>query len=131
MPSLIQEIQRLTQSTVEGLRSLPNEVSEDPAGAVLNLVMDFHRDVSAHVEGIPDSDGLIQQFRDASTRFRNSIRGSAPCFRPYKSKYDKDTKYTMPNVDFIVEEDGDTLKQGEPAPNWDLYEEDIGNMSKK
>ncbi|CEL56749.1 hypothetical protein RSOLAG1IB_08051 [Rhizoctonia solani AG-1 IB] len=130
MPSLIQEIQRLTQSTVEGLRSLPNEVSEDPAGAVLNLVMDFHRDVSAHVEGIPDSDGLIQQFRDASTRFRNSIRGSAPCFRPYKSKYDKDTKYTMPNVDFIVEEDGDALKQGEPAPNWDLYEEDIGNMSK-
>ncbi|KAF8733469.1 hypothetical protein RHS02_07334, partial [Rhizoctonia solani] len=129
MPSLIQEIQRLTQSTVEGLRLLPNEVSEDPAGAVLNLVMDFHRDVSTHVEGIPDSDGLIQQVREASTKFRNSIRASAPCFRPYKTKYDKDSKYAMPKVDFIIEEDGDFVTQGEPAPNWDLYEEDVGTMS--
>ncbi|QRW24504.1 extracellular metalloproteinase MEP [Rhizoctonia solani] len=118
MPSLIQEIQRLTQSTVEGLRLLPNEVSEDPAGAVLNLVMDFHRDVSTHVEGIPDSDGLIQQVREASTKFRNSIRASAPCFRPYKTKYDKDSKYAMPKVDFIIEEDGDFVTQ-----------EDVGTMS--
>ncbi|KAF8756245.1 Fungalysin metallopeptidase (M36) [Rhizoctonia solani] len=112
-----------------GLRLLPNEVSEDPAGAVLNLVMDFHRDVSTHVEGIPDSDGLIQQVREASTKFRNSIRASAPCFRPYKTKYDKDSKYAMPKVDFIIEEDGDFVTQGEPAPNWDLYEEDVGTMS--
>ncbi|KAJ1301437.1 hypothetical protein OPQ81_008695 [Rhizoctonia solani] len=130
MPSLIQEIQRLTQSTVEGLRALPAEVSEDPAGTVLNLVMDFHREVSTHVEGIPDSGGLVQQFREASTKFRNSIRGSAPCFRPYKKKYDKDQKYSMPRVDFIVEEDGDALTQYEPAPNWDLYEEDVNTMAR-
>ncbi|CAE6452553.1 unnamed protein product [Rhizoctonia solani] len=129
MPSLIQEIQRLTQSTVEGLRALPGEVSEDPAGAVLNLVMDFHREVDRHVEGIPDSGGLIQQFREASTRFRNSVRGSAPCFRPYKSKYDKESKYTMPKVDFVIEEDGDSSTPPDPAPNWDLYEEDISRMS--
>ncbi|KAG8683246.1 hypothetical protein FRC11_013789, partial [Ceratobasidium sp. 423] len=129
MPSLIQEIQRLTQTTVEGLRSLPDEVSEDPAGAVLNLVMDFHREVDTHVEGIPDSDGLIQRFREASTRFRNSIRASAPCFRPYKRECDKDNKYTMPKVDFIVEEDGEALTLPDPAPNWDLYEEDVSMMS--
>ncbi|CAE6433884.1 unnamed protein product [Rhizoctonia solani] len=129
MPSLIQEIQRLTQTTVEGLRALPAEVSEDPAGAVLNLVMDFHREVSIHVEGIPDGDGLIQKFREANTRFRNSIRGSAPSFRPYKSKYDKDSKYAMPKVDFLADEDEDTSIQTDPLPNWDMYEEDIGKLS--
>ncbi|KAH7334548.1 P-loop containing nucleoside triphosphate hydrolase protein [Rhizoctonia solani] len=117
MPSLIQEIQRLTQTTVEGLRSLPAEVSEDPAGAVLNLVMDFHRDVNTHVEGIPDADGLIQKFREANTRFRKSIRSSAPSFRPYKSKYDKDSKYAMPKVDFLADEDEDTSIQSDPLPD--------------
>lgn len=131
MPSLINEVQRLTQTTMESLRALPAEVSDDPAATVLNHVMDFHRDVSVHVDGIPDSDGLIQQLRDANTKFRNSIRASAPSFRPFKREDDKDSKFTMPAIPFLTEEDGDTPAQPEPVTDWDLYEDDVSKMSKQ
>lgn len=129
MPSLINEMQRLMQSTLDDLRALPAEVSDDPAAAVLSLVMDFHRDVNIHVEGVPDSDGLIQQIRAANDRFRRAIRASAPNFRPYKRDKDKDRKHTMPDMTFLAEED-DALPT-EPQPLPDLYEDDVSQMSKQ
>lgn len=131
MPSLINEVHRLTQTTIENLRALPPEISDDPAATVLNLVMDFHRDVSTHVEGIPDGNGLIQQFRIVNTKFRDSIRGSAPSFRPYKSKYEKDKKCIMPEIRFLSEEDEGAPSQSQPYPKWILYEEDVSRMSQE
>jgi hypothetical protein len=131
MPSLINEIQRLTHTTIEGLRALPAEVSDDPAASVLNLVMDFHRDVSVHVEGVPDSAGLIQQFRTANDKFRRSIRASTPRFRPYKRELDDEKAYTMPDVGFLAEEDESGPEGPGPRPNWDLYEEDVSKMSRE
>jgi hypothetical protein len=44
-------------------------------------------DVSRHVEGVPDEDGLLQAIRPAQERFRRGIRGTAPKFRPFERKY--------------------------------------------
>jgi hypothetical protein len=131
MPSLIDEVHRLTQSTIESLRELPPEISDDPTAATLSLVMDFHRNVSMHVGGVSDGDGLIQQVRVVNAKFRNSIRASAPNFRPYQREFDKEKEYIMPDILFLAEEDGTASLESEPCPGWALYEEDISKMSQE
>ncbi|KAG8776904.1 hypothetical protein FRC12_000633 [Ceratobasidium sp. 428] len=131
MPSLLDEIHRLNQFTIENLRALPAEVSDDPAGAVLNLVMDFHRDVVTHVEGIPDGDGLIQQIRQAQDKFRQAIRRSAPDFRPFKRPTNDEEKANapkMPEVVFLKEEGSFEI---EDISNRTLFEDDVSKMSKE
>jgi hypothetical protein len=91
--------------------------------------MDFHRDVSAQVEGIPDGDGLIQQLRTAQDKFRKAIKASTPGFRPYKRK-DEDDKYIMPAISFLDAEDSGMSEVGSTS-DWNLYEEDISKLSKE
>ncbi|KAG9123954.1 hypothetical protein FRC07_013378 [Ceratobasidium sp. 392] len=129
MPSLLEEIYRLTQGTSVSLRALPAEISEDPAGAVLSLVMDFHREVATHVEGIPEGDGLIQQIRKAQDKFRQAIRRSAPDFRPFKRPANDEEKAkipTMPDVVFLNEEE---TAGTEDISDRTLFEGDIRKMS--
>ncbi|KAG8714550.1 hypothetical protein FRC08_011771 [Ceratobasidium sp. 394] len=129
MPSLLNEIHRLHQGTMESLRALPDEVSDDPAAEVLNLVMKFHRQVEMHVEGIPDGDGLIQQIRTVQDKFRQAIRHSAPDFRPFKrpsndEEKEKDPK--MPDAAFLNEEESAEV---EDISDRTLFEDDVSKLS--
>jgi hypothetical protein len=125
---LREKIQQLSDETSKGLQSLPQEISGDPSATVLNLVMDFHRDVNAHVEGIPEDDGLIQQLRAAQDRFRKTIKASTPEFRPYK-RQDEDGKTPMPVISFLDAEDSE-MSAAESTSEWSLYEEDVSKLSK-
>ncbi|KAG9082166.1 hypothetical protein FS749_007065, partial [Ceratobasidium sp. UAMH 11750] len=129
MPSLLNEIHRLHQGTMESLRALPDEISDDPAAEVLNLVMKFHRQVEMHVEGIPDGDGLIQQIRTVQDKFRQAIRHSAPDFRPFKrpsndEEKEKDPK--MPDAAFLNEEESAEV---EDISDRTLFEDDVSKLS--
>ncbi|KAG9102798.1 hypothetical protein FRC06_001100 [Ceratobasidium sp. 370] len=131
MPSLLNEIHRLNQSTLESLRALPAEVSDDPAAAVLNLVTDFHRKVETHVEGIPNSDGLIQQIHEAQGKFRQAVRRSAPDFRPFKRPLNDEEKENvpkMPGVAFLSEEEASGVEE---ISDRTLFEDDIRKLSKQ
>ena len=78
-------------------------------------------DVSRHVEGVPDEDGLLQAIRPAQERFRRGIRGTAPRFRPFERRY-KGERRLAPAVFLSYEEgeggaeeedgDGDDGEQG-------------------
>jgi hypothetical protein len=121
----------MSQSTIESLRALPAEVSDDPAGTVLNLIMDFHRDVSVHVEGVPDGDGLIQQLRRVQDKFRKAIRSSAPDFRPYKrptNDEEKEQAPKMPEVSFLAEEGA---LESDTQFDRVLHEDDISKLSRE
>ncbi|KAG8736179.1 hypothetical protein FRC10_009636 [Ceratobasidium sp. 414] len=131
MPSLLSEIHRLNQSTIESLRALPDEISDDPAGAVLNLVMDFHREVSTHVEGIPDGDGLIQQIRTAQDKFRRSIRSSAPDFRPFKRPSNDGGKGNVPNMPVFAFLNEEEPTEAEEISDRTLFEDDVSKLSKQ
>lgn len=130
MPSLLNEIQKLSQSTQESLRALPAEISEDPAGAVLNLVMDFHREVARHVGGIPDGEGLIQKIRNAQQKFRQAIRRSAPDFRPFKRPTTSDEEKEaskMRGIAFLSEE---TIEVGQISTTT-MFEDDVAKLSQQ
>ena len=64
----------------------------------------FTNDISKHVEGIPDEDGLLQSVRPAQKRFRFEIRKTPPNFRPYERKYAG--RRHMSKVKFLTNEEG-------------------------
>jgi hypothetical protein len=106
-------------------------VPDDPVAAVLSLVMDFHRNVSTHVEGIPDGDGLIQQLRTAQDKFRKAIRSSAPDFRPYKrpaNDEEKEQAPKMPDISFLAEEGA---VESDASSDRVLHEDDISKLSQE
>ncbi|QRV97583.1 dynamin central region protein [Ceratobasidium sp. AG-Ba] len=131
MPSLLDEIQRLSHETQENLRALPAEVSDDPAGVILNLITDFHREVATHVEGVPDGDGLVQQIRAVQDKFRQAVRRSAPDFRPFKrptTDKEKEKALKMPGIAFLDEDEVFPVDQ---FSDHTLFEEDISKLSKE
>lgn len=128
LPAILSEIQRLNQETTVELRALPAEISDDPAGTVLNIIMDFHRDVSTHVEGVPEGDGLIQKLHVVYEKFRKAIRSSAPDFRPYKRPPGGEVTSAMPEIAFLTEEEA---AESDDNPGRILHEDDISKMSKE
>jgi len=87
------------------MRELPKPPSSDAFGEVLHLVGDFARDLSRHLEGTPEEDGLMQRIRQAQLRFRTAIRATAPRFRPYEKKF-LDAR-TLPSADFLSDEENE------------------------
>lgn len=65
----------------------------------------FTVDVSRHVEGVPDEDGLIQMVRPMLETFRRAIRDTAPNFRPYERRYAGLRK--LPKAQFLSHEEAD------------------------
>lgn len=51
------------------------------------MLHSFTTDLSKHVEGIPESHGLLQRIRPHHDLFRKEIRRTAPDFRPYERRY--------------------------------------------
>lgn len=81
LPELQEELQKLIQQTEEALRSLPKPPSADPLGEILHMISAFVQDVSTHVEGTSNPQGLLQAIRPAQVDFKKAIRSTAPNFQ--------------------------------------------------
>ncbi len=72
----------------------------------------FAMDVSRHVDGIPDEEGILQMIRPAQENFKRAIRGTAPQFRPFERNLAG--TQTLPAPTFLGnEDDGEAVEVGE------------------
>lgn len=78
-------MQNLLKQTENGLGKLPKPPPENPVAEIIELVSGFSRSLSDYVEGTPDERGIHQIIRPFHIKFGNSIRDSAPDFRPYNA----------------------------------------------
>lgn len=85
MPQLQAETQSQLKACLRRLEELPAAVAGEPTSYVLSLVTSFCRDVALHVDGDPDTAGLVQRNRLSYARFKRDIRASAPPFLPVQS----------------------------------------------
>ena len=79
---LQEELQELLRKTDDALRALPKPPSIDPLTEILNVISEFARDIAKHVDGLPNRNGLLQAIRPAQETFKQTIRKTAPDFRP-------------------------------------------------
>lgn len=106
LPEIQDELERSIHIARESLRKLPREPSQQPVNEVATLLHEFVADLSRHIGGVPDQQGLIQSIRPAQERFRREIRSTAPRFRPYEKKLANSR--IMPRTAFLDHEDVDT-----------------------
>ncbi|QRV97584.1 dynamin central region protein [Ceratobasidium sp. AG-Ba] len=158
LPSLNRDIQRATKVAFSKLHSLPSEAPKDPTATVLHAVLNFHRDVSKYIEGVPDSPGITRQLQTARDNFYQTVKTSAPEFRPYERKDDRrnfvlaeitpsaggsetsDEEYVPPEEEPETSVAGTEMTSDEEEEyvvrvegddsnyHWILYEEDITRM---
>ncbi|KAF8600340.1 P-loop containing nucleoside triphosphate hydrolase protein [Ceratobasidium sp. AG-I] len=123
LPSIQSEIQTRLQKTNVELQKLPEEPSDDPAGALVAILVEFGRDVTRNVDGVPGAGGLVQQLRAQYLKFRKAIRHTAPNFRPFKRKFSDVEADSLPDVTFLPE---DSM----PSPKGIVYyDDDIARLS--
>lgn len=104
LPSIQSEIQTRLQKTNDELRKLPEEPSDDPAGALVAILVDFGREVTRNVDGVPGAGGLVQQLRAQYLKFRKAIRETAPNFRPFERKLSGTGDSSLPEIKFLPED---------------------------
>lgn len=83
---------------------MPEAPSDDPAGALIAILVDFGREVTRNVDGVPGAGGLIQQLRVQYLKFRKAVRQTAPNFRPFKRKGSDTEENNLPDIKFLPEE---------------------------
>ncbi|KAF8161524.1 P-loop containing nucleoside triphosphate hydrolase protein [Crassisporium funariophilum] len=103
LPQIQDELEKSIIHTRSLLQLLPKAPASDPRNEISSLLHVFTSDLSRHVEGVPDEDGLLQAIRPAQERFRRAIRGTAPNFRPFESK-DKKKKH-LRRASFLIDEE--------------------------
>jgi len=103
LPEIQDELQNSIERTRESLDLLPKAPSQDPFNEIMNLLHVFTRDLSQHLVGVPDDDGLLQTIRPAHESFRKAIRITAPDFRPYERRYA--TQRSLPKAEFLSNEE--------------------------
>jgi len=60
LPKIQNELYQAMQQTEESLKALTKEPSNDPpVGEVLGVLGDFQKELSEHLEGTSDKDGLL------------------------------------------------------------------------
>ena len=72
---------------------------------VLHLVGDFLRDLSQHLEGTPEEDGLLQSIRPAQLKFKQAIRATVPKFVPYEKS---SPTRSLPSPTFLANEENES-----------------------
>jgi hypothetical protein len=87
LPDLQVELKKLYRNTECDLQLLPKPPSKNPCQDVLNLISNFTIDLTKHLEGIPDEDGLLQAIRLQQSYFRGVIRTTPPNFRPHERRH--------------------------------------------
>ncbi len=86
LPDIQLELERAIEGTLDQLVKLPKEPSKNPLHEISALLSAFTVDVSKHVEGIPDEEGILQMIRPAQEQFKRDIRGTVPQFRPFERR---------------------------------------------
>ncbi|KAI6014082.1 hypothetical protein PISMIDRAFT_212315 [Pisolithus microcarpus 441] len=83
LPEIQDELYKVLQHTEKDLKDLPPEPPADPVNEALRIISEFLKELSERVEGTPEADGLLQNIRVHTTRFKREIRATAPCFIPW------------------------------------------------
>ena len=114
LPEIQEELYRVLQQTENELEELPPPPPSNPLGEVLRVLDEFRRDLSERFEGTPDTDGLLQNIRPHTTKFRRRIRATAPDFVPWES-HRAGQPSVMPAATFLSNEEeseSDALHDG-------------------
>ncbi|SJL13186.1 uncharacterized protein ARMOST_16625 [Armillaria ostoyae] len=112
LPNIQMELERAIEGALQQLAMLPKEPPKNPLHEISTLLSEFAMDVSRHVEGIPDEEGILQMIRPAQENFKRAIRGTAPQFRPFE-RHLAGTR-TLPAPTFLGnEDDEETVEVGE------------------
>ncbi|KAK0184517.1 P-loop containing nucleoside triphosphate hydrolase protein [Armillaria mellea] len=112
LPNIQMELERAIEGALQQLAKLPKEPPKNPLHEISALLSEFAMDVSRHVEGIPDEEGILQMIRPAQENFKRAIRGTAPQFRPFERNF-AGTR-TLPPPTFLGnEDDGEAVVIGE------------------
>ncbi len=97
---------------------LPKPPPKNALNEVVKLIKDFDSSLRMHVEGLPDKEGIIQQIRAPSERFRCIIRTTAPEFRPFSLGADPGAvSKTLAEPEFLAHEEERKLGEGLQAPS--------------
>lgn len=107
LPEIQSELNRTISDTRERLNKLPKAPSADPVNDICTLIYTFTTDLSRHVEGVADKDGLLQAIRPAHEKFREAIRSTAPNFQPFEEKQKTKNLKRLSMPSFLLNEEGD------------------------
>ncbi|EJT97923.1 hypothetical protein DACRYDRAFT_119114 [Dacryopinax primogenitus] len=108
---ITEKVHRLLSETQRDLRSLGTGPSNNPVADIIALCDRFTGILRAYIVGTEDSELLIQDNKRAFSRFKTSIRGTAPVFIPYTTVERKWNEYTEPThilEDVATEDNGHT-----------------------
>ncbi|KAI0319264.1 P-loop containing nucleoside triphosphate hydrolase protein [Amylostereum chailletii] len=126
LPEIRQEVEGFLARTTEDINRLPQPPSTEPVSAIIQLVVDFTRDVEKNVQGLPGKGGLLQTIRPFDQEFHQAIRRTAPDFRPYKRGSRHSTP--VPSPDFLQNEED--LSSISPTSGDEIYIEDVMEIAR-
>ncbi|KAK6981542.1 P-loop containing nucleoside triphosphate hydrolase protein [Favolaschia claudopus] len=86
LPQIQADVEAALQQTRASIRQLPKPPSDDAILEITSLVHLFVRSLDQLIDGVSQSDGLIQTIRPAHDTFRLNIWETAPEFRPFDSE---------------------------------------------
>jgi hypothetical protein len=128
LPEIHEELEKSIAVTRGLLSALPKAPSSDPLNEICTLIHSFTVDLSLHVEGVPNHDGLLQTIRPAQEKFRKSIRMTAPNFRPFESSL-KEQRH-LGRASFLANEEAED-EAGEASDNEGNQKIDLFSFPKK
>ncbi len=110
------------------MERLPSALSSEPLNDISGLLSNFCRDIAKHIDGMAQSDGLLQRIHPLQETFRKSILKTAPPFSPHeRSKSVR--KMTRP--EFVIFEDDESDSgceidsEREIGPDGPIYVDDV------
>jgi hypothetical protein len=86
----------------------------------------FTRDLSRHIEGTADSDGLVQRVNRENVKFKLAIRKTVPDFRPFERSKGGGRLDVGP--EFLHDEDPDTFIQNDSTA---VYIDDVMDRARQ
>ncbi|KAL0945228.1 hypothetical protein HGRIS_000741 [Hohenbuehelia grisea] len=117
LPEIQNEIQSALQLTEQQIGALPKEPSTDPLNEIMDLLTNFCKDLTDHIDGTPDENGLVQEIRPKQEEFQQKIRRTAPDFKPYEQAKAAGRSSTLKCPDFLLNEpDGGEVEDQNLAP---------------
>lgn len=132
LPEIYKELEKTISETRERLNKLPKAPSSDPINDISNLIYTFTADLSRHVEGVPDQDGLLQTIRPAQEKFRKTIQATAPNFQPYEEQFRANRSLSSPSF-LLNEEDQENASESQDGEDGDdpIYIDEVMERAHK
>ncbi|KAG6327681.1 hypothetical protein ID866_11408, partial [Astraeus odoratus] len=84
LPEIQKDLYKTLQQTEKEISDLPPDPSSNPLGEVLKVIDEFKKELSERIEGTPGEDGILQNIRPHTDKFRRRIRATAPKFVPWE-----------------------------------------------